>query len=228
MAIILNLETAGTNCSVSVAKDGQLLSVTEDNSPGYSHSEQLHPFIEAAMAEAGLELGSLHAIAVSKGPGSYTGLRIGVSAAKGLCYALGVPLVSVPTLESLARQLKVKDGVLIPMLDARRMEVYAAVYSSDYTELRATRAEIINPGSFEGYMDSGKVYLLGSGATKCKGVLDHPNLVIHEDLRPSAREMAVISHSKFEEGDFEDLAYFEPFYLKDFMAPKKKSAGPSQ
>ncbi len=190
MALILNLETAGTNCSVSLARDGQLLAIAEENSPGYSHSEQLHPFIKAVLQKAGLGFETLDAVAVSKGPGSYTGLRIGVSAAKGLCYALDIPLISLPTLRGMALQFKEAEGILIPVLDARRMEVYSAVYSEDHEELRATRAEIITPESYAEYASRGRVHLLGSGAKKCREVLAHPNFEFHDAIVPSAREMA--------------------------------------
>ncbi len=222
MARILNLETSATNCSVSVAENGEVLSLIEENSANYSHSEQLHKFIQAALNEAGLEQTQLDAIAVSKGPGSYTGLRIGVSAAKGLSYALDLPLISVDTLKCLATSVNVDDGFIIPLLDARRMEVYAAVFDSNYSLLRETWAEIIQPDSFEEYVGQGPVLILGNGAEKSKEVL--PDLQIQYDTSklPSAKEMAALSYEKFRSGQFEDTAYFEPFYLKDFVATKAK------
>ncbi len=220
MAVILNLETATTNCSVSVARDGQLLALREENSKNYSHSEQLHLFIEEVLQEAQLSMQDLEAVAVSKGPGSYTGLRIGVAAAKGLCFALNLPLIATPTLESLARQVEIDDGYLIPMLDARRMEVYATVLNAQFETLRETRAEVINGDSFSEYSEKANVYLLGSGATKCKEILDHPNIEFRDDLVPSAKEMAFMSHQRFTRGTFEDLAYFEPYYLKEFILGK--------
>ena len=147
MGLILNIETATTNCSVSLAKDGELISLKEHNTPNYSHSEKLHVFIQDVVKQASLQLSDLNAIAVSKGPGSYTGLRIGVSAAKGLCFSLGIPLISVPTLESLAHQLKIKQGFIIPVLDARRMEVYSAVFDNYYEEIRS-RTLVVQSGSF--------------------------------------------------------------------------------
>ncbi len=221
MAVILNLETATTNCSVSLAKDGVLLAIKEADSANYSHSEQLHPFIEEVMGLAGMDLTSLDAIAVSKGPGSYTGLRIGVSAAKGLCYALDLPLIATSTLKSMALQHTITAGFLVPMLDARRMEVYSAVYSHDYRELRPVAAEVITPDSLGDYRKQGAVHLLGSGAAKCREVLQGPNLHFHEGLVPSAREMAGLSHERYSAGLLEDLAYFEPFYLKDFILKTK-------
>ncbi|RTE55001.1 tRNA (adenosine(37)-N6)-threonylcarbamoyltransferase complex dimerization subunit type 1 TsaB [Arenibacter aquaticus] len=223
MAMILNLETATTNCSVSIAKDGELVVLKEDNSPNYSHSEQLHIFIEQALKEASLTFKDISAIAVSKGPGSYTGLRIGVSAAKGLCFSLDLPLIAVPTLESLAVQGYGQGyDFVIPVLDARRMEVYATIFSSDGKCLRETRAEIITPDSFKEYTAKGKVLLIGDGAEKCKGTLEHPNFSFIAAV-PTARELGTISHKKYKAGTFENVAYFEPYYLKDFIMPGKKS-----
>ncbi|NKI25585.1 tRNA (adenosine(37)-N6)-threonylcarbamoyltransferase complex dimerization subunit type 1 TsaB [Arenibacter sp. 6A1] len=223
MAIILNLETATTNCSVSIAKDGELIVLKEDNTPGYSHAEQLHIFIEEALEEASLTFKDINAIAVSKGPGSYTGLRIGVSAAKGLCYALELPLISVPTLESLACQAdSTENEYIIPLLDARRMEVYSAVFDNKGTEIRATKAEIIGEESFSEYSAKGKVLLIGDGAEKCREILKHSNFSFLS-ASPSASEMSRLSNKKFKANDFEDVAYFEPYYLKDFILQTKKS-----
>lgn len=224
MGVILNLETSSTNCSVCLAKDGVILAMKELNSENYSHAEKLHVFIEEVMNEAALKMQDLEAIAVSKGPGSYTGLRIGVSAAKGLCYALDVPLVSVSTLKSMASQLKSvdEDALVIPVLDARRMEVYSAVFDNHLNQVRETRAEIIDEQSFEEYIGSTSVHFLGSGAEKIKGIFNSENLTFHLDVVPSAKEMALISFDKFKNKDFEDVAYFEPYYLKDFVLQTKK------
>lgn len=223
MPLILNLETATTNCSVSVATNGNLLAIKEHDTPNYSHSEQLHIFIQDVLKEAEIEFSNLDAIAVSKGPGSYTGLRIGVSAAKGLCFSLDVPLISIPTLKSMAHQAK-SEGIdfVIPVLDARRMEVYSAVFDQGINPIRETKAEIIDGNSFSEFVDKGKVLLLGNGAEKCKELLLHPNFSFDTALVPSAREMATLSHKKFEAGEFENVAYFEPYYLKDFILQKKK------
>lgn len=222
MALILNLETATTNCSVSIGKDGKLLAIKEHDSAGYSHSEQLHVFIQEVAAMASLELTDLDAVAVSKGPGSYTGLRIGISTAKGLCFALDIPLISVATLESMASQVK-KDAadIIIPVLDARRMEVYSAVFDKDMQRLRETEAEIINENSFGEFTKKGKLLLLGSGAEKCRALLKNTNFIFDTTVVPSAREMVALSHTKYCAKDFEDVAYFEPYYLKDFMITKK-------
>lgn len=224
MGVILNLETSSTNCSVCLAKDGVILAMKELNSENYSHAEKLHVFIEEVMNEAALKMQDLEAIAVSKGPGSYTGLRIGVSAAKGLCYALDVPLVSVSTLKSMASQLKCvdEDALVIPVLDARRMEVYSAVFDNHLNQVRETKAEIIDEQSFEEYIGSTSVHFLGSGAEKIKGIFNSDNLTFHLDVVPSAKEMALISFDKFKNKDFEDVAYFEPYYLKDFVLQTKK------
>lgn len=224
MAYILNLETATTNCSVSIGKDGRQIALREHNAPNYSHSEQLHLFIREALEAASLSFDDLDAIAVSKGPGSYTGLRIGVSAAKGLCFSLDLPLIAVPTLESMAHQSQSNDvDVIIPALDARRMEVYAAVFNKEYREIRETRAEIVDENSFADYVEMGRVCLMGSGAAKCQELLRHPNFSFDTAVVPSARELCALSFQKYSESDFEDVAYFEPYYLKDFILQGKKS-----
>ena len=222
MAWIINLETASTNCSVSIYQGRDLRALREDPSPEYTHGELLHVFMEEALKDAGLQASDLDAVAVSKGPGSYTGLRIGVAAAKGLCFALDLPLIAVPTLESMAAQLEIESGVLIPMLDARRMEVYAAVYDPDGKEVASTRAEVVTEDSFASWAAAGPVHLLGNGAEKCREVLRHPNFRFHTELQPSARELGLLAADLYEIGQIEDLAYFEPFYLKDFIVTKKK------
>ena len=223
MALILSIETSTTNCSVSLSNKGKVCALIEHNDVNYSHSENLHKFIKEALSNASFLIEDLDAVAVSMGPGSYTGLRIGVSAAKGLCFSLGIPLIAIPTLEIIARQLHTVQGNIVSLLDARRMEVYAAVYDSEYTELRKTKAEIIDEGSFSEYLEAGDTYFIGPGAEKCKGVITHENAVFSEDIVfPSAREMAMAACIKYRAGDFEDVAYFEPYYLKDFIAGIKK------
>lgn len=214
---ILCIETASTNCSVALAVDGQLGGLKEDYELTYSHSERLHLFIQELLKEKGMKPENLQAIAVSKGPGSYTGLRIGVSAAKGLCFALGLPLISVSTLTALAHQVK-EDGYIIPMLDARRMEVYTSVFNSGKEQVEETSAKILKPDSFSNYLDKQKTYFIGSGVAKFKEICNHPNAVFVEDKLPSAREMVKLASEKFQTGIFEDVAYFEPYYLKDFIA----------
>lgn len=218
MATILCLETATTNCSVGIAKDGEILAIKEDNSKGYSHAEKLHVFINDILKETGLTVDDLDAVAVSKGPGSYTGLRIGVSTAKGLCFSLDIPLISVPTLQLLAKQLKETEEIIVSMLDARRMEVYSAVYDSDFEEIRETRAEVLSEDSFQEYLNKDKVHFIGNGVAKFEEICDHPNAVFHKQKFPSASEMAEIAELKYKKSDTEDVAYFEPYYLKDFIA----------
>ncbi|MCM5661859.1 tRNA (adenosine(37)-N6)-threonylcarbamoyltransferase complex dimerization subunit type 1 TsaB [Galbibacter mesophilus] len=220
MAILLNIETATTNCSVSVSEDGKILSLREVNDGGYSHAENLHVFIKEALAEASVEVPD--AIAVSKGPGSYTGLRIGVSTAKGFCYAWEKPLISIPTLTILASQLQA-DVYVVPLLDARRMEVYSAVFKNG-EQVRETQAEIITADSFSEFLEKGKVHFIGDGAKKCEDVILHKNAVFSSEVAyPSAKEMAQLATNKYKIGDFEDVAYFEPYYLKDFVTTKPKN-----
>ena len=217
MAIILCIETATTNCSVALSVNGSVIALQEDNSAGYSHAERLHQYIEEVLANAKVDKKDIDAIAVSKGPGSYTGLRIGVSSAKGLCYALDKPLISVPTLESLAFQLKGTKELIVAMLDARRMEVYSAVYSSEVIEIRNTKAEILTEDSFSEYLNKGRVQFIGNGVEKFEPICKHKNAVFVKDNLPSAREMAAIAEEKHKKSDIEDVAYFEPYYLKDFI-----------
>ncbi len=217
MSYILCIETSTTNCSVALAKDGLVIAFIEDYDNKYSHAERLHNYIDTVIKEGGIHLRELSAVSVSKGPGSYTGLRIGVSAAKGLCYALSIPLVSIFTLHSLGLQVKIEEGYIVPMLDARRMEVYSAVFSSSHILERETRAEILSDESFLTYLDKGKVYFIGNGVEKLTTICNHENAVFITDKLPSAKEMALLSYSKFVDGDFENINHFEPYYLKDFV-----------
>lgn len=216
MSLILNIETSTKNCSVAIAKNGETVLCREIAEEGYSHAEKLHVFIEEIMAEAGVSFTELTAIAVGQGPGSYTGLRIGVSAAKGLCFALNIPLIAVDTLETLASQAKVADGKIIPMLDARRMEVYSEIFDAQLQVERGIEAEIITEDSFKDLTDT--VYFVGDCAEKGKTVLTKDNFVFLEEIKyPSAREMSKISFDKYQKSDTVDVAYFEPYYLKDFL-----------
>jgi tRNA threonylcarbamoyladenosine biosynthesis protein TsaB len=226
MALILNLETATTVCSVALAKDGQLHSRKELNAD-YTHAENLTLFIEAVVQEANLSLKNMDAIAVSKGPGSYTGLRIGVSTAKGLCYSLNKPMIAINTLEHSAygcsQQHGKSDDLFCPMIDARRMEVYCAVYDKSNKLIRSTAAEIMDEHSFQDLLAKQTVYFFGDGAEKCKSILSHhPNAIFLDHLYPSACNMITLAEHAFQNKQFEDIAYFEPFYLKDFVAGKKK------
>ena len=216
---ILNIETATKNCSVSLAKNGETILCKEIAEQGYSHAEKIHVFIEEIIKETGIGVNDLNGIAVSKGPGSYTGLRIGVSSAKGLCYALGIPLISVDTLQVLAKKVVVEDGLIVPMLDARRMEVYSAIFDKSYSKIKEVQAEILTENS---YADSQETfYFIGDCQEKCKTVLTATNFYfLPEIVFPSAKEMSALSYEKFTKNDFEDVAYFEPFYLKDFLISK--------
>ena len=216
---ILNIETATKNCSVSLAKNGETILCKEIAEQGYSHAEKLHVFIEEILKETGIGVNDLNGIAVSKGPGSYTGLRIGVSTAKGLCYALGIPLISVDTLQVLAKQVVIENGLIVPMLDARRMEVYSAIFDKSYSKIKEVQAEILTENS---YADSPETfYFIGDCQEKCKTVLTAANFYfLPEIVFPSANEMSALSYEKFINNDFEDVAYFEPFYLKDFLITK--------
>jgi len=223
MALVLNIETATTNCSVSLSKDGETLVLKEDNSLGYSHAETLHLFIDEVFKVLNIKPSGIDAVAVSKGPGSYTGLRIGVSSAKGLCFALDKPLIAIDTLESLAHQVSIKEGFIVAMLDARRMEVYSAIYDANLEGYRGVEAEILTEKSYSSLLETNKVYFIGSGVEKTKGLIQHPNAVFIEGKLPSANEMASLAEFKYKKSDTEDVAYFEPYYLKDFIALKKKA-----
>jgi tRNA threonylcarbamoyladenosine biosynthesis protein TsaB len=222
LSFILNIETATKNCSVSIAKNGETILCKEIAEEGYSHAEKLHVFIEEIIAETKISVQDLAAIAVSQGPGSYTGLRIGVSAAKGLCFALNIPLIAVDTLQTLASQAKVSDGKIIPMLDARRMEVYSEIFNANLEIEREIQAEVIDENSFASFTET--IYFVGDCAEKCKQVLTKENFVFLEDIKyPSASAMSKISFDKYQKSDTVDVAYFEPYYLKDFMmAPPSK------
>lgn len=221
---ILNIETATKNCSVALAKNGETILCKEISELGYSHAEKLHVFIEEICNESTIQLKDLQAIAVSKGPGSYTGLRIGVSAAKGFCYALDIPLISVDTLAVLASQavsIAKENDLIIPMIDARRMEVYSAIFNNKLEKVREIEAQIIDENSFASIENT--IYFIGDSSEKAKTVLTKSNFIfLDEIVYPSAKDMSAISFQKFLNKDFEDVAYFEPFYLKDFLITTSK------
>lgn len=219
MALILNIETATKNCSVSLAKEGKTIICKEIATENFSHAEKLHVFIEAILQEVNLSLKHLNAIAVSQGPGSYTGLRIGVSSVKGLCYALDLPMIAIDTLALLARRIKIDEGIIIPMIDARRMEVYTSFFDKNYLKIRETKAEIIDESSYNEINDT--IHLVGDGAIKFKETLTDTKFVFHDEVvYPSANEMSELSFEKYKKSDFVDVAYFEPYYLKDFVLNK--------
>jgi tRNA threonylcarbamoyladenosine biosynthesis protein TsaB len=223
MAYILHIETATKNCSVALSFEGTLLACQELATDGYAHAEKLHVFIDTLLQQANVQFAQLNAIAVSKGPGSYTGLRIGNSAAKGLCFALHIPLIAIDTLAVLAAQAQsvVKDGYIVPMLDARRMEVYSAVYTPQCDLYQSVQAEILDEQSYGTFTDP--LFFVGDCQDKLKTVLTQPNFnFIPEVVYPSAKDMPELSYAKYLNKEFEDLAYYEPFYLKDFLVTVSK------
>jgi len=234
MALILNIETSTEVCSVSLAQNGRLL-YKKEILEGFNHSRILTVFIEDIFKENNIELNIIDAVAVSKGPGSYTGLRIGVSVAKGLCYGLNIPLISVNSLEILGifvsqNQDKFNwdnDGsplLFCPMIDARRMEVYTALYNAKGEEIRPVSAEIIDENFLSDLFETHKILFFGNGAEKCRNMIKHENAIFKGPNTTSAEFMLVISAEKFERKQFENVAYFEPFYLKNFVAtiPRNK------
>ena len=222
MATILNIETSTKNCSVSIAKDGVQLCLVEENEESFAHGEKLNQFIEWCIDGAEITLNDLDAICVSKGPGSYTGLRIGVSSAKGFAFGLNLPLLAINSLQILA-EMQINKGfdLIIPMIDARRMEVYTAQFDTNGNQLTATEAKVIDETSFE-ELKGKKIVFVGDGAEKCQEVLTHLDATFVQ-IFPSAKYMCEQAEKRFEEKQFEDVAYFEPYYLKDFVAGKKKS-----
>jgi len=219
MPIILNIETATKNCSVALAKEGKIVACKEIAEQNFSHAEKLHVFIEELLTENQLQFSDLSAFAVSQGPGSYTGLRIGVSSAKGFCYALNIPMIAIDTLQLIAKQIQIEDGIIIPMIDARRMEVFTAFYDKNYQQIRNTQAEIIDETSYQEISE--KIHLVGDGTEKLKNTLTDNKFIFHSDVVfPSAKQMTQLSFDKFLKNDFVDVAYFEPYYLKDFVLTK--------
>jgi tRNA threonylcarbamoyladenosine biosynthesis protein TsaB len=233
MAKIVLLDTATEVCSAALAENGEVIAFREE-AGGYRHSELLTVFIQELLQQEAWSAGNLDAVCVSRGPGSYTGLRIGVSVAKGLCYGLNIPLIAVSSLHSMAdhagklpevRSRSGNDKILLcPMLDARRMEVFTAFFSSSGQQLTDIRAEIIQETSFPEELNSGLVFFFGNGARKCKQDIRHPNARFLDDIYASARFMSRLAEESFLEKRFENVAYFEPFYLKDFVAtvPRNK------
>ncbi|MEO6303431.1 MAG: tRNA (adenosine(37)-N6)-threonylcarbamoyltransferase complex dimerization subunit type 1 TsaB [Bacteroidia bacterium] len=226
MAIILNIETSTTVCSVSLSKNGELVAFKEINN-GFTHAENLHVFIQEILKTSSIDIKELNAVAISKGPGSYTGLRIGVSAAKGLAFSLNIPLIALDTLQILTNAALIKgetNTVYCPMLDARRMEVYTAVYDQQLVQLKETEALIVDERSIEHFKTYKKICFFGDGMQKCKEVLQViKNADFIDNIVPSAKAMCDLTYKKYTAKQFEDVAYFEPFYLKDFLILTKKS-----
>ena len=228
MSCILNIETSTDVCSVAISDNGQVIFNKEDHS-GPNHAVKLGVYVDEALSFIDAHGIPLEAVAVSCGPGSYTGLRIGVSMAKGICYGRDVKLISIPTLELMAVPVLLgehpaeEDALIVPMLDARRMEVYAKVMDRALKEVRPIQADIVDAETYKEYLDRGTVYFFGNGAEKCMEVINHPNARLVKGIEPLAKNMAPLAEKRFVEGKFEDVAYFVPLYLKDFVAkmPKK-------
>lgn len=224
MAVILNIDTTSDLCSVCLVKDGKVLSIKENNKDK-SHSGLITTFIQQVTEEAQIKLENIDAIAVSKGPGSYTGLRIGVSTAKGLCFALDKPLIAVSTLQAMAQYVSLKteitsDTIFISMVEARQDEIYVAVYDHVLTEIDKPQVLLANDIAFKKYNDK-RLILLGDGAVKYFNTDTTIGMIVKEEIRHSAENMVELSEKQFAEGKFEDIAYFEPQYLKEFI-PKIK------
>lgn len=228
MACIISIETSTNVCSVAVSVDGKNIFIEEEKN-GPSHATLLGVFADKAVRFTREKELVLNAIAVSCGPGSYTGLRIGVSEAKGLCYGMDIPLIAVNTplimAWKVAREKLVDEDVLLcPMIDARRMEVYSAIYNYNLDVVRDIQADIVDADTYRSYLENGKVAFFGNGSDKCKDMINSPGAIFLDDIYPSASDMTILSENAFNNSRFVDVAYFEPFYLKEFVAttPKNK------
>lgn len=227
MSCILNIDTSTNVCSVAVSQDGACIFDKEDHS-GPNHAERLGAFVDEALSFIDNHAIPLDAVAVSCGPGSYTGLRIGVSMAKGICYGRDVKLLAVPTLELLCVPVLLRemvtddDALLCPMLDARRMEVYAELFTRSLREVRPIQADVVDADTYREYLDKHPVYFFGNGAMKCKEVIDHPNAHFIEGIEALAKNMLPLAERRMAREEFEDVAYFVPFYLKDFVAKQPR------
>lgn len=223
--MILSLETSAAQCSVALHKKGKILDTLEI-SEGQAHASKLAILINEIFQKTGTNFNELSAVAVSAGPGSYTGLRIGVSTAKGICYALNIPLISVSTLDLLTFQFlhnqPVKNGLLCAMIDAKRMEVYCQVTDLDMNIVTSVEAKNIDPQSFAELLRDTQMFFFGDGAEKCDGIIDNMNAVFVSGIRPKASQLGLMAYSKFQEKKFENPMTFIPFYLKDFVAKKAK------
>ena len=227
MSCILSIDTSTNVCSIAVSQDGICIFDKVDNS-GPNHAEKLGTFVDEVLAFVDSHELTLGAVAVSCGPGSYTGLRIGVSMAKGICYGRNIKLLAVPTLELLAVPVLLhhesieEDALLVPMIDARRMEVYSAAYDRSLKAVRAIQADVVDGDTYKEFLDKGPVYFFGDGAEKCMEVIHHPNAHLIKNIEPVAKNMFPLAEKRMAEGKFEDVAYFVPFYLKDFVAKQAK------
>ena len=227
MACILHIETATDVCSVALSEDGAVLFSKEDHE-GPQHAVTLGVFVDEVLSMADSHAKSIDAVAVSCGPGSYTGLRIGASMAKGICYGRNIPLIALPTLKVLCVPILLmdelpEDALLCPMIDARRMEVYSAIYDRALNAVKEVSADIIDSDSYREFLDKQPVYFFGNGAAKCKEVIKHPNARFVDDIEPLARWMFPLADREYMNESFQDVAYFEPFYLKEFVATVAKN-----
>lgn len=227
MSCILNIETSTNVCSVALSQDGACIFKEENHGPA-NHAVSLGVYVDEALSFADSHAIPVDAVAVSGGPGSYTGLRIGVSMAKGVCYGRDIKLISVPTLQLLTVPVLLghdieDDALLCPMIDARRMEVYSAIYDRALNEVRGVQADPVTAETYKEYLDRGPVYFFGNGACKCMDEINHPNARLIKGIEPLARNMFPLAEKRMAQEKFEDVAYFVPFYLKDFVAklPKK-------
>ena len=224
MHYTLCIETATKTCSAALFEGEELIDFKESNDT-YSHAENLAVFIDKVLKNNNIDYSELKAIAVTKGPGSYTGLRIGVSLAKGLAFSLNIPLVAIDSLKSLAWAARMvaedKTQYYCPMIDAKRMEVYSAIYNNQLEEIKTISADIIDSNSYLEYLDKSRINFFGDGAKKCKEIIQHPNAQFIE-IKTSARNMGTLAEEAFQKNKTEDIAYFEPFYLKQFVAHKSK------
>lgn len=216
--MILSLETSTTVCSAALHKEGKLVAFEITHTPN-SAASQLTVMVDKLLEQ---QPGKLQAVAVSSGPGSYTGLRIGVATAKGICYALSLPLIAVNSLELMARQVNT-GGFMAPMIDARRMEVYTILFNEKFQVIEPTSARIIDSASYADVLNYKKIYFFGNGSDKCKAVINHPNAKFIDNIFPSAEFMGELAYARYTESKFESIADFEPLYLKDFIAKKPKS-----
>ncbi|HSV88163.1 MAG TPA: tRNA (adenosine(37)-N6)-threonylcarbamoyltransferase complex dimerization subunit type 1 TsaB [Bacteroidales bacterium] len=238
MAYLLLIETSTKVCSIGLSLHGELISLKEDHGVNFGHAGKLTLLIEDAMNQARISFNNLAGVAVSKGPGSYTGLRIGVSAAKGICFAKDLPLIATDTLQAMTMSCMLQKSnelpldfpgslplIFVPMIDARRMEVYCAHFDKQGTPLKPTQALVVEKNTFESILEHNSIVFFGDGVAKCKEFLTHRNAIVFDDVFPSVRGMAKLAFQRFINRSFENLAWFEPFYLKDFVAGAPKVKG---
>lgn len=228
MGLILLMETSTEVCSVGLAKDGKIVGIKE-NFEGNQHASQLHVLVDELLKEAHYTLKNLDAVAISKGPGSYTGLRVGVSSAKGYCFGLDIPLISIGTLDSLKNQVIEEINLsencfIIPMLDARRMEVYCGIWNHKSEQIQEIDAKILDESSFSEFISETKTYFIGTGNDKFSKIISNENAVFKNNIYTSVKGMAKEAENKFVKSQFEDTAYFEPYYLKEFVGTTPKKA----